>query len=123
MMVMGKVAQHFWDSCAAGAIPYQRCEACTNIQFYPRPFCAVCGGARLSWLASLGIGTIYATTTVGRAPTPEFNAITPYGLVLINLDEGFRMMAHGEPGLKVGSRARAVFRQFGGRHLPYFSPL
>jgi hypothetical protein len=30
------------------------------------------------------------------------------------------MMAHGGPGLAIGTRVRASFRSHGGRALPYF---
>jgi len=44
----------------------------------------------------------------------------PYDILPVNLDEGFRMMAHGAPGLAISERVRASFRAHGERALPYF---
>lgn len=113
------LAQIFWQGCAEGALRYQRCAACGRAQFYPRPFCARCGGAP-AWAHSKGCGTVYAVTRVGRAPSPDFAALVPYDILLVDLDEGFRMMAHGAAGLAIGARVRVSFRAHGERALPYF---
>jgi uncharacterized OB-fold protein len=114
------LAQFFWHSCATGELRYQRCGACGRVQFYPRPFCAACGGVP-SWAVSRGYGTVYAATRVSRAPTPDFAALVPYDILLVDVDEGFRMMAHGAAGLVIGDRVRVGFRGHGERALAYFT--
>jgi uncharacterized protein len=113
-------AEEFWTGCARGELRYQLCEGCKRAQFYPRPFCAKCGGESLSWASSKGGGTVYAVTTVERAPTEDFRALQPYAIALIDLDEGFRMMAHADIGVAIGDRVQANFFQHGERHLPKF---
>jgi uncharacterized protein len=113
------LAQFFWHRCAAGELRYQRCGACGRVQFYPRPFCAACGGVP-SWAISTGRGSVYAATRVSRAPTADFASLVPYDILLVDLDEGFRMMAHGAPGLVIGDRVRVDFRRHGERALPCF---
>lgn len=115
-------AATFWQGCAEGELRYQRCEKCGMAQFYPRPFCARCGGTP-RWRVSRGVGTIYAATRVTRAPTPDFAALAPYEILLVDLDEGYRMMAQGEPGLSIGDRVRVAFRHQGERALPRFERL
>ena len=119
---MDKLAAHFWDGCAAGELRYQRCSACTALQTYPRAYCLRCGATALEWRAAAGTGTVYALTRVERAPTDEFRALAPYVIVLVDLTEGYRMMAHGAPGLSIGDRVLAGFFEHGGRHLPRFQP-
>ncbi|MBK9561460.1 MAG: hypothetical protein IPO44_18480 [Candidatus Microthrix sp.] len=34
--------QHFWDGTRAGRLLLQRCNACDQVYFPPRPFCPVC---------------------------------------------------------------------------------
>ncbi len=34
--------QHFWDGTQAGELRLQRCDACANVYFPPRPFCPAC---------------------------------------------------------------------------------
>ena len=113
------LAQSFWQGCAEGQLRYQRCGACGRAQFYPRPFCAVCGGVT-SWAVSSGRGAVYARTRVSRAPTADFASLAPYDILLVDLDEGFRMMAHGAPDLVIGDRVRLSFRRLGERALPCF---
>jgi uncharacterized OB-fold protein len=119
---MDKLAAHFWDGCAAGELRYQRCCACSALQPYPRAYCLRCGTAALEWRAGGGKGTVYASTRVERAPSDEFRALAPYVIVLVDLDEGYRMMAHGAPGLAIGDGVRVHFFEHGGRHLPRFEP-
>jgi uncharacterized protein len=113
------LAAHFWQGCAAGELRYQRCPNCGAAQFHARPFCARCGAAPV-WSVSHGLGTVYATTRVTRAPTPDFARRVPYDILLVDLDEGFRMMAHGAPGLAIGERVRVAFEHSGERALPRF---
>ena len=117
---MDKLAAHFWSGCAAGELRYQRCRACAALQSYPRAFCMRCGAADLEWLTAGGRGTVYAMTRVERAPTDEFRALAPYVIALIDLDEGYRMMAHGAPGIGIGERVQVQFFEHDGRHLPRF---
>lgn len=119
MSMADALATHFWQGCAAGELRYQRCPACGAAQFHPRPFCAKCGAAP-QWAVSAGLGTVYAVTRVSRAPTPDFAALAPYDILLVDVDEGFRLMAHGAPGLAIGDRVRVGFRRQGDRALPRF---
>jgi hypothetical protein len=117
---MDKLAAHYWNGCAAAELRYQSCSACSAIQSYPRAYCRQCGAADLQWRAARGTGIVYALTRVERAPSDEFRALAPYVIVLVDLDEGCRMMAHGAPGLVIGARVRVHFFEHGGRHLPRF---
>ena len=117
---MDKLAAHFWSGCAAGELRYQRCSACAALQSYPRTFCLRCGAADLEWRAAQGTGTVYALTRVERASSDEFRALAPYVILLVDLDEGYRMLAHGASGLAIGERVRVRFFEHGGRHLPRF---
>jgi uncharacterized OB-fold protein len=70
--------------------------------------------------AASGEGTVYATSLVARAATPETRAHVPYNIVLVDTPEGFRMMAHGDNALAIGDRVSARFVTFAGRLVPYF---
>jgi len=63
---------------------------------------------------------VQACTQVERAPNDEFRALLPYAIVLVDLDEGFRAMGHGAPGLVIGDRVRCAIRTIAGKPLPYF---
>jgi uncharacterized OB-fold protein len=102
------------------AITYQCCAACNANQYFRRTFCAACGAPDPADRIASGQGTVYATSLVLRAATPEARAHVPYNIVLIDAAEGFRMMAHGANDLVIGDRVTARFTQFTGRLVPFF---
>jgi uncharacterized OB-fold protein len=102
------------------AILYQSCSACGGAQYVRRGFCAVCGSDTVQEKRASGEGTVYATSLVCRAATPETRAHVPYNIVLVDTGEGFRMMAHGATSLKIGDAVTARFASFAGRLVPYF---
>jgi len=101
----------FWEGCRRGELLYQCCPACGRAQFPPRARCVHCQAPGLEWRRSAGRGTVHSFTLVERAPSPEFTA--PYLLALIDLDEGFRMMANlrgcTPQDARIGQRIRIVF--------------
>jgi uncharacterized protein len=102
------------------AIVYQSCDSCGAKQYFRRAFCAACGAPDPAEKLASGAGTVYATSLVCRAATPETRAHVPYNIVLVDTVEGFRMMAHGDNALVIGDKVTARFAQFAGRLVPYF---
>jgi uncharacterized OB-fold protein len=94
-----------------GKLGYQRCTDCSAAVFYPRTLCPVCGSGALEWRESAGRGTVYATTAVHSRNRD------PRNVVLVDLDEGFRMMSRveGVPAeeVEIGTRVRFEVRQGG----------
>jgi len=116
--------QPFWDGCRQGELLYQLCRGCGRVQFYPRALCAGCGATSLEWRRSRGEGTIHTVTVVYRAPSPAFRGDVPYAIALVDLDEGYRMMANvlgpDPESLMIGDRVRVVFETRGDLVLPQF---
>jgi uncharacterized protein len=108
-------------TAGAEAIVYQHCAGCGAKQYFRRSFCAACGAPDPKQKRASGEGTVYATSLVCRAATPETRAHVPYNILLVDTAEGFRMMAHGDNDLAIGDRVVAGFRQFAGRLVPYFA--
>jgi uncharacterized OB-fold protein len=92
-----------------GKLGYQCCADCSAAVFYPRVLCPVCGSGALEWRESAGRGTVYATTAVHSRNRD------PRNVVLVDLDEGFRMMSRveGVPAeeVEIGTRVRFEVRQ------------
>ncbi len=105
----------------AEAIVYQSCVACGARQYFRRSFCAACGAPDPVEKRASGQGTVYATSLVCRAATPQTRADIPYNIVLVDTPEGFRMMAHGDSDLSIGDEVTARFVPFAGRLVPYFA--
>jgi uncharacterized OB-fold protein len=110
------------DGIDRGVLRYQRCSACGAPQTLARYACQRCGNTSLAWFDSAGSGKVYAATIVTRAPSEEFRALAPYTLVLVDLDEGSRVMAHGEPGLEIGDAVSAAKLVHAGKSLIIFKP-
>lgn len=119
---MSDLGDIYWQGCAKGKLLFQVCTSCDRVQTYPRPFCHACGAKTNEWRESARCGTVVGFSTVHRAPTPEFEALVPYRLLLVNIDEGTRIIAHGEPHLKVHDRVVIGFREISSRHLPFCRP-
>jgi uncharacterized OB-fold protein len=102
------------------AILYQRCGACRNVWYFRREFCPRCGVAGPATLEAGGRGTVYAATTVSRAPSEALRARAPYRIVMVDAEEGFRLMAHGAEDLAVGDAVSARFVAFGALLIPFF---
>jgi len=88
----------------SGRLGFQRCSGCGAAVFFPRVVCPACGGADLAWETSSGRGVVYATTAVYRRDAD------PYNVVLVDLEEGFRMMSRveGVPAerVEIGTRVK-----------------
>jgi uncharacterized OB-fold protein len=119
-MSAGKQALADWTT-GAEAIVYQSCAACGSSQYFRRSFCCACGAPDPIEKHASGEGTVYATSLVVRAATPETRAHLPYNIILVDTVEGFRMMAHGDNDLAIGDKVVARFTQFAGRIVPHFA--
>lgn len=110
-----------WTRGGAG-IAYQNCVSCQAVWYFQREFCPVCGAGDPVIRQASRAGTVHARTRVTRAPNEELRAHTPYLIVLVDAEEGFRLMAHGDPTLEIGDRVHARFVDLAGRKIPYFEP-
>ncbi|MFO1326329.1 MAG: OB-fold domain-containing protein [Rubrivivax sp.] len=99
---------------------YQHCAGCGRQWLFQRPFCPHCGRQDPEHRAFAGTGTVCASTLVHRAPDDVFRALAPYRLVLVDLDEGLRLMAHADADVRVGQRVRGEVRRIADRAMPYF---
>ena len=90
------------------------------MQYFHRTFCAACGAPDPVEKRASGAGTVYATSLVCRAATPETRAHVPYNIVLVDAAEGFRMMAHGDNDLAIGDKVTAQLSAICGKAGPVF---
>lgn len=92
----------------AGRFLIQHCGACGRHVYFPRSLCPHCGAVSPALVEPSGTGTVHAVTTVRRKP----DAGGDYGVCLVDLDEGVRLMgrvenlppAQVQPGLRVKAR-------------------
>jgi uncharacterized OB-fold protein len=87
-----------------GELAYQWSPKAGRAVFYPRVVCPYSGSTELEWRLASGLGTVYATTV-----THPFKG-EGYNIVLVDCDEGFRMMGRVEEtdpmAVKIGMRVQ-----------------
>jgi len=76
----------FVEGLNRGVLTYQRCQRCIKAVFYLRTNCPGCGSVELELNESRGLGTLYSSSVI-------FDKEQAYNVVLVDLDEGFRMMS------------------------------
>ncbi|MBI94598.1 MAG: hypothetical protein CME05_15525 [Gemmatimonadaceae bacterium] len=116
---MNLLAEHYWQGCSEGKVLYQQCGTCGHVQSYPRPFCTNCGEHEPAWKESLLSGVVGGATTVHRPPSQAFANLVPYRLLLVEMDEGFRIMAYGDMAIQIGAKISVGFKERDGRSFPY----
>lgn len=95
---------------------FQACTVCHATVFPPRGRCCRCGADALVWRASVGVGTVYSSTVL----TPRDGS--PYAVVLVNLDEGYRMMSRVEQSeIAIDERVVVDISTTGNGPLPLFT--
>lgn len=84
----------YWESARRGRLVIQRCHACDEAVFYPRPACPQCGRDTLVWEEASGKATVYSHTTVESYAPSAFTDEVPFVIAIVQLDEGPRMMTN-----------------------------
>lgn len=116
----------FWDAVKEHKLTVQACGDCGTKIMYPKRFCPTCLGDNLAFVPAKGTGTIYTLTTQMAGPPSGFEALLPYVIAVIRLDEGVQMMSNivgpGATEAKIGDRVRVDFEAVGadGTVLPVF---
>lgn len=102
---MGPEARYL-ASLAEGRLMLQRARASGRAIFPPRMAEPGTGDPDLEWIEAAGTGVVHSVTVqYPRPPAP------PHAVVLVDLDEGVRMLSHmpGTPaeGIRIGDRVMA----------------
>ncbi|MGC1283264.1 MAG: OB-fold domain-containing protein [Streptosporangiaceae bacterium] len=115
----------FWAATAEHRLTYQVCRACGQVVFHPRRHCTCCTSGDLEWRDSAGAGTVYTFTVIRQHGHPFFRARIPYLVGLIDLDEGFRMLAEiaADPETaQVDQRVIVTWEDHADLSVPIFEP-
>jgi uncharacterized OB-fold protein len=81
-------AQHLKDGRFMGS----KCKKCGATSFPPRADCEVCMSGDFEFFEMSGKGTVHTYTKIVAAPT-GFEAVTPYIVGVVDLEEGGRALA------------------------------
>lgn len=83
----------FWKGLNEGKLLLQHCLDCAHVQYYQQGMCRRCGGERLEHRPASGRGKVHSFSVVHRAPGPAFKRDVPYAVLLVELEEGPRMIS------------------------------
>lgn len=98
--------KQYQEFLAQGRFMIQRNRQTGKAFFYPRVAEPGTGCTDLEWFAPSGLGTVYALTVISQRPPA-----LPYSVVLVDLDEGARMMSRVDgiapDQIRIGQRVKA----------------
>ena len=92
--VLEGFAKDFYEGCQRGELLFQRCSDCGAWRHVPRELCPDCGSWNWEWQASSGRGHVFTWTVIERALHPAFAEAVPFAAVVVELEEGVRLLSH-----------------------------
>ncbi len=106
-------SKEFYEWCRRGDLRFQRCTECQVWRHVPREMCANCGSDEWTWVKSGGKGTVFTWTIAERAMHPAFVDAVPYAPVVVEMDEGVRLVTEivdcAPSELEIGMRVEVAF--------------
>ena len=120
--------KEFYEHARAHRLVVRKCKACGLMRYPPTHACPWCMELGWTWHEVSGRGTIYSYEIVAHAIQPGFKEMTPYAVVLVELDEprgqptpdeALRVIANlvksdftpeAEANVQIGRRVRVVFQ-------------
>jgi uncharacterized OB-fold protein len=111
-MAVGLNADYYRLAAETGVLHVQRCEGCATHRHPPRLSCAICGSDAWIWVPTGMRGEIWSWTVTHRVTDPAFLDEGSFAIVVVELDEGVRVVgntigiAHEE--LRIGLPVRIV---------------
>lgn len=109
----------YWTAADEGRLLIKQCKACGEVHHYPRDICPHCLSADTEWLQTVGTGTVYSFSTMGKGEAA-------YTLAFVTLTEGVTLMSNlvdCDPAeVSIGQAVRVVFKPSEGGHaVPMFT--
>lgn len=105
-----------------GVFKIQRSRSTGQHVFYPRVAAPVTGDTDLEWVEPSGRGVVHAVTVINQRPPS-----TPYNVVLVDLEEGPRMMSRVDgvapEAVHIGMAVQARVINEDGKPLVVFVPV
>ncbi len=110
----------FWAAATRHELVRPVCRDCGRSFFTPQVACPACLSENWTYEPSTGRGRVYSATMVHKAPGPGF--AVPFGLGIVDLDEGWSMLATlvGEPLPAIDAAVEITWMERAGRALPAF---
>ena len=102
---------HFWQGVDEHRLLIQKCGGCGRLRHPPAPSCSECGSLEWSTVQANGKGKVHSFVIMHEPRLPAFEY--PLPILLVELDEGVRMIAHSDTiapdAVEIGARVEAHF--------------
>jgi uncharacterized protein len=124
---VGRDNAFFWEGVEQRELRIQRCGGCGVLRHPPQPLCDRCGSTDQGWVVASGRGVVFSHVTHHYPPLPGVEL--PHVVLLVELDEGVRMVSELAPGadreaVRIGLPVQLEFATVpGGELRPVFRPV
>ncbi len=81
------VVENFYTFCSERKLMGVKCKKCGKLICPPRGICPKCYGTQLVWIEFKGRGKLL-TYTIIHFPPSQFQALAPYAVGILKLEEG-----------------------------------
>lgn len=117
--VVNDLNRPFWAGAAEGRLLLPRCETTGRLFWPPSAVSPFVTGGSVSWAGPPGDGLLVAAVVYRRVFQKAFEPLAPYGIGLVQLEEGPRLQVFlGPPeGFSVGERVRVGFAEILSGHV------
>jgi uncharacterized protein len=84
----------FFDAARRHQLVVQRCDGCGQPRFPARDQCSACLSRDSRWVPVSGRGTVFSYAVMHQVYHPGFASEVPYAVVVVELDEGARLVSN-----------------------------
>jgi uncharacterized OB-fold protein len=81
------LVENFYKFCAERKLMGVKCRKCGTLACPPRSICRECLGDSFDWIELKGLGELL-TYTIIHFPPSQFQALSPYAVGIVKLQEG-----------------------------------
>ncbi len=128
--IRNKLNAPFWAAGEEGRLVLPTCVSTGRAFWPPSPFSPLVIDGAVDWRGAESVGTLLSVVVYRRIFQKAFEPLIPYGVGLIELDAGPRLMGHvpnpdDTDAPRAGQRARLAFIRLleGGPAVPTLLPL
>ena len=84
----------FFDAAHRHQLVAQRCRGCGAYRFPARDQCSACLSRESDWVPVSGRGEVFSFAVMHQVYHPGFAAEVPYAVVVVELEEGARLVSN-----------------------------
>ena len=111
--VVDEQSRPYWEAARRHELRLPKCDACGHLRVQFERWCPRCGGETSTWTRMSGRGKVWSHCSFHRNYFKEFEADLPYGVALVELEEGPRLITNllgiERTAMRIGMPVEVVF--------------